>query len=145
MPRRATDIYIALTAVVGSAVVVGGYFVPQKPLDWAWWGVGLLLALCVLTETQAVEMTGGATVSVATIPHLAAALLLPPPVAALVAAAGLLLVQLHERAPRSRLIFNCASLAATVGLTSAAAQGLGLAGADLADGSVTGLIAFLVV
>ena len=145
MHRRATDVYIALTAVVGSAVVVGGCFVPQEPLDWTWWGVGLLLAACVLTETQAVEITGGATVSVATIPHLVAALLLPPPLAAVVAAAALMLVQLHERAPRSKLIFNCASLAATVGLTGMAAQGVGLEGADLGSGSVAGVIAFLLV
>ncbi len=145
MPRRVTDVYIGLTAVLGIAVVGGGYVLPQAPLNWAWWGVGLLFAACVLTETQAVEITGGATVSVATIPHLTAALLLPPWLAAVVAATGLLVVQLHERAPRSKLIFNCASLAATVGLTGAAAQGFGLEGANLGSGSMTGVIAFLVV
>jgi diguanylate cyclase (GGDEF)-like protein len=145
MRTRATRVYISLTAAAAVAIVVGGAWVPQVPLDWAWWGVGLLLAACVLAETQAVEMTGGATVSVATIPHLAAALLLPPPLAAVVAATGLLLVQLHERAPPSKLVFNTASLAATVGLTGVAAHTFGLAGAGLGDSSLTGLIAFFVV
>jgi diguanylate cyclase (GGDEF)-like protein len=142
---RATHVYISLTAVGALLVVVGGCFVPQMALDWAWWGVGLLLASCVLTETHAVEVTGGAKVSVATIPHLVAALLLPPPLAALVAASGLLIVQLHERAPPSKLTFNVASLGATVGLTGVAAHAFGLAGSGLAESSVTALIAFFVI
>jgi diguanylate cyclase (GGDEF)-like protein len=145
MRSRATRVYIILTAVVGVAVVVGSYCVPQVPLDWAWWGVVLLMAACLFTETQAVEISGGAVVSIATIPHLAAALLLPPPLAAIVAASSLLVVQLHERAPFSKLIFNTASLGATVGLTGVVAHTLGLAGVGLADGSLTGLIAFFLV
>src|SRR5437868_15067108 len=131
MHGRATTVYIALTAAMAVAVVAGSSWTPQLPLEWAWWGVALLVAACVATETQAVEITGGATVSVATIPHLVAALLLPPPLAAVVAAAALMLVQLHERAPRSKLIFNCASLAATVGLIGTAAQGGGREGWDV--------------
>src|SRR5436305_427206 len=115
MRHRATNVYIGLTVVGALLVLVGGCFVPQLALDWTWWGVGLLLAGCVLTETQAVEIPGGAKVSVATIPHLAAALLVPPPLAALVAATGLLIVQVHERAAPGKLIFNTASLGATVG------------------------------
>src|SRR5437868_9479947 len=119
MHGRATTVYIALTAAMAVAVVAGSSWTPQLPLEWAWWGVALLVAACVATETQAVEITGGATVSVATIPHLAAALLLPPPLAALVAASSLLVVQLYERAPPSKIVFNTASLAATVGITAA--------------------------
>lgn len=145
MHRRATNVYITLSVVAAMAIVVGANWVGQVPLEWSWWGVGLLLAACVFTETQAVEIAGGATVSVATIPHLAAALLLPPPMAALVAATSLVVVQLHDREQTDKLIFNSASLAATVGLTSMVAHALGLAGAGLADSSLTGLIAFFLV
>ena len=123
MYSRATRVYISLTAAAGIAVVAGGHWAPQVPLEWTWWGVLVLIAACVVTETQAVEITGGQVVSVATIPHLAAALLLPPSMAALVAATSLLLVQVHERAPLSKLIFNTASLGATLRWTSPSGSG----------------------
>jgi len=82
---------------------------------------------------------------IALIPHLAAALLLPPSLAALVAAASLLLVDLHQRTSPTKLVFNGASLAATVGLTGVAAHALGIAGAGLAESSWTGVIAFFLV
>ena len=57
---------------------------PQRPIEWAWWGALLLLIAMRVAEAGSVEITrdsdeAGYGISVATVPHLACAVLLPPP------------------------------------------------------------------
>jgi hypothetical protein len=79
--------YLFIAAVCGLATVLGCTLMglwAARPV-WSWWGAGILLIAMLLAEAGAAEITRDSEqvaylVSVAAIPHLAAALLLPPPV-----------------------------------------------------------------
>jgi len=123
---------------------------PQRPLEWSWWGAVLLLIASRVAEAGIVEITresdeAGYGVSLATVPQLACALLLPAPIACLVSGATMLIDEFTSRSPVSRLAFNVASTTLSVGLTSIGAGLLGISGAGLAETGWSGVASFLLV
>jgi diguanylate cyclase (GGDEF)-like protein len=137
---------VALAAGVVALSVV----VPQRHIEWAWWGAVLLLIGMRVAEAGSVEITrdsdeAGYGISVATVPQLACAVLLPPPVAALLAGAGMLMDELNAHSPPSRLAFNVGSTMLSVGVTALTASVLGISGAGLGEVGWSGAASFLLV
>src|SRR5438105_13998575 len=143
---RATQLNLFVGAVVGLAAAVVGLAIvlPQRPLEWSWWGALILLIAARVAEAGLVEITrdseeAGYGISLATVPQIACALLLPPPVACLVAGGSMLLDEFNNRSPAARLAFNVASTMLSVGLATIATGFLGISGAGLATGGWTGV------
>jgi hypothetical protein len=138
MPRR---VYLLIGAICALAALVlaGTLVLPSRPVEWAWWGAAFLLFSVVLGERGAVEITresdqASYVVSVATIPHLAAAILLPPWVAMALAGTGMLADEVRKRSPWLRLVFNVACTTSSVGLAALEANLLGVSGDRLGNG-----------
>jgi hypothetical protein len=146
MPRRA---YVHIGAIATLSVLGFGacLTLATRPVEWAWWGAAVLLLGMILGEYGAVEIARdtdqvGYTVSIATIPHLAAAMLLPPPLAALLAGTGMLVDQLRTRSSWPRALFNVASTTASVSLAALEANQLGIAGQQLGNGGWAHVLGF---
>ena len=138
MPRRVYTYVVAICAV-GIAIFTYALSAPTPPLEWSWWGAALLLAGIILAERGAVEITRGSdkaahVVSVATIPHVAAALLVPPGVAAALAGLGMLIDERRARSPLLRMSFNVSCTMMSVGLAALQAQWMGITGDRLGNG-----------
>ena len=138
MPLR-VRLFIGGTCGIAALVLVACSALESASVAWAWWGVGLLLAGCILGEAGAAEITresddAAYVVSVASIPHLASALLLPPLLAAAVAGLGMLVDEARARSPLSRTVFNVASTTTSVGVAALIAHRFGLAGDELGSG-----------
>ena len=145
MRQHALSLYIALT-IVGAIVTIGaGIWLAPHQVEWHWWQALLLLVLAVAAERLAVPLPVAGYVSVATIAYTAGALLLPPPVAAGVFGVSMLIVQLWERVPISRLLFNTSCTTMTVGLTALLANHLRLSGSELGTGDWTEILRFFIV
>src|ERR1051326_6327907 len=89
MPLR-VYVFVFATCALGLTVVATALLVPQPTFEWSWWVAAFLLVAMVLAEARAVELTRESdqavhSVSISTVPHLAAALLLPPWLAAVLA------------------------------------------------------------
>jgi diguanylate cyclase (GGDEF)-like protein len=134
------SICIALVCLAAMGVLGLSLWLPIEAVEWAWWGA-LGLFVCILfSEAGHIELSqassagkrGSYVVSVATIPHLAAALLLPPVVAAVLAGIAMLLDELRGRSPLPRLVFNVAGTTLSVGVAALEASFLGIAGERLA-------------
>jgi diguanylate cyclase (GGDEF)-like protein len=137
-------------AALAIVVVVLSVVVPQRPIEWAWWGAVMLLIAMRVAEAGSVEITrdsdeAGYGISVATVPQLACAVLLPPPVAALLAGLGMLVDELNAHSPLSRLAFNVGSTMLSVGVTALSASLLGISGAGLGVVGWSGAASFLLV
>src|SRR5258708_20446148 len=85
---RATrvNIFVSAIVVLAGVVVALTLGLPQRPLEWSWWGAVLLLIASRVAEAGIGEFTresdeAGYGVSLATVPQLACALLLPAPFA----------------------------------------------------------------
>ncbi len=146
MRARLTYLYVCLTTAAAISLVAIAAVAPQQePREWTVWGIALLLAACIASETRSVKMPGGTEVSVATIPHLVGAILLPAPLAAVVAGIGILLDGLSKRQSATKVVFNCANTAATVALAALVAQVLGVTGHGLVTSEWDGALRFFVV
>lgn len=137
-------------AALAVLVVVLAVVVPQRPIEWAWWGALMLLIAIRVAEAGSVEITrdsdeAGYGISVATVPQLACAVLLPPPVAAVLAGMGMLVDELNAHSPPSRLAFNVGSTMLSVGVTALTASLLGISGDGLAVTGWSGAASFLLV
>jgi diguanylate cyclase (GGDEF)-like protein len=151
-PSRANRLhaFVAAVAVLAAVVVVVSAVVPQRAIEWAWWGALILLIATRVAEAGIVEIArdsdeAGYGISVASVPQLASAVLLPPPVAAMVAGLGMLLDELNARSPISRLAFNVSSTILSVGGTALGASLLGISGMGLAAAGWTGVASFVLV
>src|SRR5690242_12842245 len=138
-------------AALGGLVLSSTLVVPQREVEWTWWGAAILLIMTRAAEAGFVEITresdaaGGYGVSVATVPQLVAVLLLPPPVAALLAAAGMLVDQVSRRSSLLHLVFNVSSTTFSVGLAALGANLLGVSGAGLAEPGLRSLLAYIAI
>jgi hypothetical protein len=150
--RRVTglNVFVWGVAALAAVVLALSVVVPQRPIEWAWWGAVILLIATRAAEAGHVEITrdsdeAGYGISVATVPQLACALLLPPPVAIVLAGAGMLLDELNAHSPRSRLAFNVGSTMLSVGVTALGASLLGISGAGLGVAGWSGAASFILV
>ena len=73
------------------------------------------------------------------------ALLLPPALAACIAGLAMLIEELRHRRPVSRVMFNTACTACSVGLTALIGNQLGLAGRQLVEGDWRAVVAVILV
>src|SRR6266852_583332 len=142
--ERATRVYICLTGVACVLVLWVAAVSPSK-LEWSWWGVAPLLVGTILTELWAVPLPKAGAVSISSMLHIATALLLPPLFAAVVVGLGMLLSQLRERAPLSRVLFNTWSASTIVGLTAIVASQLGLLDGQLGQTGPGEIVAFFLL
>ncbi len=149
--RQLLALYLGAICVLATATIVVALVAPLPPFDWAWWGAACLFATMVLTESAAVPVPVNTTtdrtyiVSIATVPHIAAALLLPPFLAGSLAGVAMLVDELRSKRPIQRLVFNVASTTTTVTAVGLGASSFGLHGGQLGNGDPRQLPAFLVV
>jgi len=141
---RAANAYIGVTVLATVLTLIGASGAPHD-LDWAWWGVVVLLAATTLAESWAIPLPKAGLVSVSTMLHIVAALLLPPVLAALVAGMAMFICQMYERAPLRRLIFNTCCATTTVGVTAILASHLGLLDGGLGSGGPSEILKFFVL
>ena len=152
MPRLAYALVSGIALASATIVAAGWLFALHSP-DWTWWGAALLLAAVLIAEAGAVEITreldphaqAGYALSIATIPHLAAALLLPPWAAALLGGLGMLIDEVRGRSPWPRLVFNVSVTGGSLGLTALLADRLGLVGNLVGSGDWRQVLALFVV
>jgi diguanylate cyclase (GGDEF)-like protein len=145
--------FVGLVCLAACLLIGACAMLPLAPVEWTWWGAGLLFAAILVSEAGSVELSHAAgsedggryIVSVATVPHVASALLLPPVVAALLAGAGMLVDELRGRSPLPRLLFNVAGTVLSVGGSALAANILLVSGDRLAEDSWLKVVAFFCV
>ncbi len=123
-------VYIGLTAAAAAALL-GASAVSMGAWPHAWSPVValVLLVAAILAEHLTFQVHRGWSTAASTVPHLASAFLLPPVVAAGIATAAMLVYATSRHGARSRVVFNCASVALAVGVAAHVATALG--GPDL--------------
>jgi len=152
-PRRQSllTVYLGAICTLAAATAAVALVAPMPAFEWAWWGAACLFAAMLVSESAAVPVPVNTTtdrtyvVSIATVPHIAAALLLPPALAGGLAGLAMLIDELRSRRPVRPLVFNVASTTATVSAVGLGASGFGLHGGQLGNGDPRQLPAFLLV
>ena len=142
MRRLLVPAFVGLICLLACLIVAVCLALPVGAPQWAWWGALALFLVTLLSEAGRVELSHAASddedggryvVSVATIPHIAAALLLPPALAAAIAGIAMLVDEMRGRSPLPRLLFNVAGTVLSVGAAAVEANLLGLASDRLGD------------
>ena len=149
---RATslNIFVWAVAALAALVLVLAVAVPQRSIEWAWWGAVMLLISMRVAEAGSVEITRDSD-------EAGTESRLPPsrnsrarscclhrwrPCSAGV---GMFVDELNAHSPPSRLAFNVGSTVLSVGAAALTASLLGISGAGLGAVGWNGAASFLAV